>query len=104
MSASRGNPVHYRAQNYRRLMLGKCRETTEKWQRTVLKKLVKRRKHSLSLSRKSFKNRENIRRKQEAGNIRRERAFSGQNRRVGNSAENLVPFLMEILLKKCWLA
>ena len=37
MSASRGNPVHYRAQNYRRLMLGKCRETTEKWQRTVLK-------------------------------------------------------------------
>ena len=66
----------------------------------MLKKLVKRRKHSLSLARKSFKNRDNIRRKQEAGNILRERAFSGQNRRVGNSAENMVPFFMDILLKK----
>ena len=59
-------------------------ETTEKRQRTVVKRLVKQRKR-LSLARKSFKKRENIKRKLEAGYIYRKRAFSGQNRRVGNS-------------------
>ena len=43
---SQGNPLHYRAQNYRRLMLGcqkgkNCREGTEKQQRIALKRLVK---------------------------------------------------------------
>ena len=53
---SRGNPVHYRVQSFRRLMLG-CqkgkngRETTEKRQ----KRLVRQRQHCLSLARKSFK-------------------------------------------------
>ena len=35
----------------------------------MLKRLVKQRKHYLSLARKSFKNQEKIRRKREAGNI-----------------------------------
>ena len=75
---------HYRAQSYRRLMLGSQKgkngwETTEKRQTIVLKRLVKQRKHYLSLARKSFINRENIKRKREARNIRREREVSGQN-------------------------
>ena len=48
LAQSRGNPVHYHAQNYRRLMLG-CQkgengwESTEKRQRVALKRLVKQR-------------------------------------------------------------
>ena len=42
---SQGNPLHYRAQNYRRLILGcqkgkNCRESTEKRQKIALKRLV----------------------------------------------------------------
>ena len=57
---SRGNPVHYRVQSFRRLMLG-CqkgkngRQTTEKRQTIVQKRLVRQRQHCLSLARKSFK-------------------------------------------------
>ena len=52
--------MHYRVQSFRRLMLG-CqkgkngRETTEKRQTIVQKRLVRQRKHCLSLARKSFK-------------------------------------------------
>ena len=49
----------------------------------MLKRLVKQRKH-LSLARKSFKNQENIKRKQEARNIRQKGEVSGPNGRVGN--------------------
>ena len=60
-------------------------ETTEKRQTIVLKWLVKQRKHYLSLARRSFTKRENIKRKREVGNIRRKREVSGQNGRVGIS-------------------
>ena len=81
---------HYRAQSYCRLMLGSQKgkngwETTEKQQTIVLKSLVKQRKHYLSLARKSFINRENIKRKREARNIRRKREVSGRNGRIGIS-------------------
>ena len=52
--------MHYRVQSFRRLMLG-CqkgkngRETTEKRHTIVQKRLVRQRKHCLSLARKSFK-------------------------------------------------
>ena len=55
----RGNPVHYRAPNYRRL-IPRCQkgkngwETTEKWQRIVPNRLVKQRKHYLSLAKEEF--------------------------------------------------
>ena len=51
-------------------------ETPEKRQRIVLKRLVKQR---------SFKNRENIKWKWEAGNVSRKWEASGQKRRVGIS-------------------
>ena len=51
----------------------------------MLKSLVKQRKHYLSLARKSFINRENIKRKREARNIRRKREVSGRNGRIGIS-------------------
>ena len=60
LAQSRSNPTHYRAQRFRRLMLG-CQtgkngpETTEKRQRIVQKRLVRQRKHCLFLARKSFK-------------------------------------------------
>ena len=63
LTQSGGNPVHFRTQNYRSLMLGcqkgkmtaKPQKNSEKRQRIVLKRLVKQRKH-LSLARRSFKN------------------------------------------------
>ena len=85
--------VHYYCTwNYRRLMLryqkGKNGwETTEKWQRIVLKRLVEQRKHCLSLARKCFKIQENIKRKWEARNICRKQEISRQNDRVGISLE-----------------
>ena len=84
--------VHYCTWNYRRLMLryqkGKNGwETTEKWQRIVLKRLVEQRKHCLSLARKCFKSQENIKRKWEARNICRKQEVSRQNDRVGISLE-----------------
>ena len=73
--------------NYRRLILryqkGKNGwETTEKWQRIVLKKTGWTKK-TLSLARKSFKIWENIKRKWEARNICRKQEVSSQNGRVG---------------------
>ena len=85
--------VHYYCTwNYRRLMLryqkGKNGwETTEKWQRIVLKRLVEQRKHCLSLARKCFKIQENIKRKWEVRNICRKQEVSRQNERVGISLE-----------------
>ena len=52
----------------------------------MLKRLVKQRKHYLSLARKIFKNQENIMRKREAGNILQKREVFDQNGRVGISA------------------
>ena len=64
LAQSRDNPVHSRTQNYRNLMPGyqkgkmaeKAQKNSEKRQRIVLKRLIKRRKHYLSLARESFKN------------------------------------------------
>ena len=53
LTQSRSNPAHYRAQSFRRLMLG-CQKG-KKRQRIVQKGLVRQRKHCLSLARKSFK-------------------------------------------------
>ena len=64
-------------------------KTTEKQlkrQRIVLKRLVKLRKHYLSLARRSFKNQKKIERKRQAGNILQKREVFGQNGRVGISA------------------
>ena len=70
--------VHYWAKGYRRLMLGYQKGKNGK------------RKHYLSLGRKSFKSQENIKRKREARNIcwkqevsRGKQKVSCQNRRVG---------------------
>ena len=41
----------------------------------MLKRLIKQRNHYLSLDRKSFKNQENIKGKQEAGNLCQKRGF-----------------------------
>ena len=70
-------------QNYRKLMLvcqkGKNGwETREKGQRSA-------KKTGQTKKRKSFKNRENIKREWEAGNICQKREVSDQNRRVGIS-------------------
>ena len=70
-------------QNNHKLMLGFQKskngwETTEKGQRTV-KKTGETKKG------KSFKNRENIKREWEAGNIRQKQEVSNQNGRVGIS-------------------
>ena len=83
--------VHYGTWNYHTLMLryqkGKNGwETTEKQQRIVLR-LVEQRKHCLSLARKSFKIRENIKRKWEARSTRRKQEVSSQNGRAGISLE-----------------
>ena len=51
------------------------------------KRLVEQRKHCLSLARKSFKMRENIKRKWEARNICWKQEVSSQNGRVGISLE-----------------
>ena len=45
----------------------------------MLKRLVKQRKHYLSLARKSFKNQENIKRKREAANILQKQELFGHN-------------------------
>ena len=70
-------------QNYRKLMLvcqkGKNGwETREKGQRSA-------KKTGRTKKRKSFKNRENIKREWEAGNIRQKQEVSNQNGRVGIS-------------------
>ena len=74
--------VHYWAKGYRRLMLGYQKGKNGK------------RKHYLSLGRKSFKSQENIMRKREARNIRwkqevsrRKQKVSRQNGRVGISVQ-----------------
>ena len=58
------------------------------------KRQVEQRKHYLSLARKSFKNRENIKRKRETGNIRRKRelipAKTGALKSLNNSAHGLI--------------
>ena len=77
-----------------KVIAGSCLDTkrvklTEKPQKngklSCSKRLVKQRKHYLSLAGKSFIKRENIKRKREAGNIRRKREVSGQNVGVGIS-------------------
>ena len=64
-------------QSYARIPKGKNGwETTEKqrkWQRIMLKRLVKQRKHYLSLAGKSFKNQENMKQKWEARNVLQKR-------------------------------
>ena len=67
-------------------MAEKPQKNSEKRQRIVLKRLVKQRKHYLSLAWKSFKNQENIMRKREAANILQKRELFGQNGKVGISA------------------
>ena len=93
LAQSRGNTLHFRTQSYRSLVLGyqkgkmaekPQRKKSLKGQRIVLKRLVKQRKHYLSLARKSFKNQGNIKQKQEARNILWE-VFC-QHGRVGISA------------------
>ena len=64
-------------QNYRKLMLG-CWETMEKGQRSA-------KKTGETKKRKSFKNRENIKREWEAGNICQKWKVSNQNGSVGVS-------------------
>ena len=59
------------------------------------KRQVEQRKHYLSLARKSFKNRENIKRKRETGNIRRKRELipaktTGELKSLSNSAHGLI--------------
>ena len=77
-------------QSYARIPKGRNGwKTTEKQlkrQRIVLKRLVKQRKHYLSLARRSFKNQKKIKRKRQAGNILQKREVFGQNGRVGISA------------------
>ena len=66
---------HARTQNYRSLMLGYLKGKMEK-------RLVKQRKHYLSLARKSFKNQENIKRKREGANILQSGSFSAKTGRL----------------------
>ena len=95
LAQSRDNPVHFRTQNNRSLMLGyqkgkiaeKPQKNSEKWQRIALKRLVKQKKHIFLWLERVLKNQENIKRNQEAGNILQKREVFGQNgRRVGISA------------------
>ena len=74
---------------------------TEKAQRIVLKRLVKQRKGKVS------KNREDIKRKWEAGIIHQKQEVSDQNGRVGisgNFAQKKHPHMIKINTGACWSA